>query len=51
MAHSSLQHSTAYIDDTLWDVIGCCGYNVYSAAAAAQGVKDKDGSALLLTNR
>jgi len=36
MAHSSLQHSTAYIDDTLWDVIGCYGYNVYSAAAAAQ---------------
>ena len=26
------------------DVIGCYGYDVNSAAAAAQGVKDKDGS-------
>jgi len=43
-AHPSLKHSAAYIDDTLCDVIGCYRYDVNSAAAAAQGAKDKDGS-------
>ena len=32
------------MDDTLCDVIGCYGYDVNSAAAAAQGAKDKDWS-------
>jgi len=30
--------------DTLCDVIGCYGYDVFSAAAAAQRAKDKDRS-------
>ena len=31
-------------DDALCDVIGCYGYDVNSAAAAAQGTNDKGGS-------
>ena len=42
MTHPSLHHSAAYIDDTLRDVIGCYGYDVNSAGAAAQEAKDKD---------
>ena len=36
---------SAYTDDMLCDVIGCYGYDVYSAAAAAQGANDKDVTA------
>jgi len=43
-AHPSPQHSAAYTDDTLCDVIGCYGYDANTAAAAAQGAKGKDGS-------
>ena len=32
----------SYIDDTLCAVIGCYGYDVNSAAGAAEGANDKD---------
>jgi len=41
-------HNAANIDDELCDVIGCYAYDVNSAAAAAQGAKDKDESVLVV---
>ena len=32
------------IDDALWDVVGCYGYDVNIAAVAAQAANDKHGS-------
>ena len=44
MAHPSLLYSIApRINDRLCGVIGCYGNDINSAAAAAEGAKDKDG--------
>jgi len=38
-------------DGTLCDVIGCYGYHVNSAGAVVQGVKDQDGSSIVVDSR
>jgi len=38
------------VDDMLCDVIGCYGYNVNSAAAAAQAMNNKDRSSAVAVN-
>jgi len=40
-----------YTDGTLCDVIGCYGYHVNSAGAVVQGVKDQDGSSIVVDSR